>query len=314
MLGALGGAIGLSRRLFDADGVQAADVGTTPIHGSLAPGGRVNVYTLDYPGDETVYTINLQVTPDDPRLLQQVGFKVYGPQSGKIYAIGGAQPGLRPNVSANLISGDPGRYFIQIYNFDRSVVIDYDLTVLALPPEGEALPSLPPTVAVRGRGPDAGAQVVHLTYYRYGEVLLLLTPNDPKITSAPPVAAGDLDAIESALTDVEIVRGDSGTPFWSNPFDGPVTPRLPLLMQRGGTRGTKVLVSVNLASWIRDPETLDTSTPDGLISARNAVKDVGVVVLALNEQLSKPATIRVGTDYTLAAASPNWIANPFDGG
>src|SRR5689334_19416240 len=71
-----------------ATGTRAQTAGppATPgtIQGHLGPGGRVANYPIFYPGDKSVYTINLQISPDDSALLQNAGFKVFGPQAGKI--------------------------------------------------------------------------------------------------------------------------------------------------------------------------------------------------------------------------------------
>ena len=38
------------------------------------------------------------------------GFNVYGREPGKVYATSGTQPGLHPNVSGDLINGEPGLF------------------------------------------------------------------------------------------------------------------------------------------------------------------------------------------------------------
>src|SRR5262245_60645329 len=70
-----------------------------PVSGRLAAGagGQVALHRLAYPGGEAVYTINLQISPDRPELLERAGFRIYGPVADKEYARGGAQLGLRPN-------------------------------------------------------------------------------------------------------------------------------------------------------------------------------------------------------------------------
>src|SRR5262249_44402515 len=130
-------AAGMGAAVVGGQVLAAATQAAGSIRGHLDPGGKVARYPLKYPGDQSVYTIGLQVSTDDPRVLQNVGFKVFGPQAGKTYASGGAQPNLRPNVSGNLISADPGAYQIEVYNYDPSTPIDYELTVLANRPEGQ---------------------------------------------------------------------------------------------------------------------------------------------------------------------------------
>ncbi|HEY3080995.1 MAG TPA: hypothetical protein VGM69_13965 [Chloroflexota bacterium] len=101
-----------------------------PAAGTLGPGGTFAKVEFGYPGDGSVYTINLQVSPDDAGLLKNAGFIVYGP-NGQEVVRGGAQPGKRPNVSANVINTRPGRYTVQIQNYDPSRTITYRLEVVA---------------------------------------------------------------------------------------------------------------------------------------------------------------------------------------
>jgi len=98
--------------------------------------GRFAYYTFDYPGDRSVYTVNLKVTPD--RTMDLVGFRVYGPEPDRVYAQGGWQPGLdkhsdddvpttRWNVSANLINLTPGTYVVQVFDWEPKIPIDYQI-------------------------------------------------------------------------------------------------------------------------------------------------------------------------------------------
>jgi L-fuconolactonase len=105
----------------------AAGSGASLLKGRLSPGQTAD-YALDYPGDGSVYTIKLQVAPDDASILQYAGFKVYTP-SGSLQVVGGAQPSLRPNVAADLISATRGRFTVQVYNANRQAAIDYELSI-----------------------------------------------------------------------------------------------------------------------------------------------------------------------------------------
>jgi len=131
-----------------AQGGQAAG----PVRGHLDPGGHVVTYPLSYPGDMSVYTIGLQVSTDNPAVLRNVGFKVFGPQNGKTYVTGGARPNLRPNVSGNLISADKGPYTIQVYSYDPFTPIDFELSVGGNAPEGRQLAGSTPTPISIGPG------------------------------------------------------------------------------------------------------------------------------------------------------------------
>jgi hypothetical protein len=100
---------------------------------TLAP-GHADVFQFDYPGDLSVYTINLQVYPDDPVVLQHAGFQVFTP-SGALQVKGGAQPKLVPNVSGNVISKVPGTYTVKIYNdTPNTATISYTVSLVTGPP------------------------------------------------------------------------------------------------------------------------------------------------------------------------------------
>jgi hypothetical protein len=77
------------------------------------------------------------VTPDDPSVLQLAGFEVYDPH-GELVVKGGAQPGLTPNVLANVITRTPGRYLVKVYNYNPTTAIDYEASITTAPPPAEA--------------------------------------------------------------------------------------------------------------------------------------------------------------------------------
>jgi L-fuconolactonase len=136
----LGGAVGLGAGVAGASllGVGGA-LAARSVRGRLAAGaaGHFATYTFEYPGDESVYTIALQVFPDETRVLENAGFKVFGPQPGRVYVTGGAQRGLRPNVSGNLIGKERGSYTVEISNYDPAVAIEYELTIGRRRPESQ---------------------------------------------------------------------------------------------------------------------------------------------------------------------------------
>ena len=107
-------------------GAQSAD-------GSLAP-GQHRLFEFSYAGDETVDTVNLQISPDDPVVLDRVGFQVFQPD-GTLQVRGGAQPKLTPNVSANVISPVAGRYTVKVYNDDPSLTVHFSLSLVTGPRE-----------------------------------------------------------------------------------------------------------------------------------------------------------------------------------
>ena len=107
---------------------------TGRLTGQLADGtaGHFAYYKFAYPGG-VITTVNVHVTPNDPAVLRNVGFKVYGPQSGKVYAVSGAQPGLVPNLSGDLVSPDPGVYLVQVYSYDPRVSVEFAVWATGLP-------------------------------------------------------------------------------------------------------------------------------------------------------------------------------------
>jgi hypothetical protein len=101
--------------------------GAAPIKGTLGPGQFV-LLQVDYPGDESVFTVNEQVDPDDPALLERAGFQVFQP-NGTLQVKGGAQPKLQPNVSADIIGKVPGNYTVKLFNDNPNAAIAYAVTL-----------------------------------------------------------------------------------------------------------------------------------------------------------------------------------------
>jgi 6-phosphogluconolactonase (cycloisomerase 2 family) len=180
---------------------------TRPIRGRLLP-GRTAHYLFDYPGDESVYTVEMQVTPDSA--VARAGFRVYAPD-GRTQVIGGAQGGLQPNVAGNVIATLRGRYLLQAYNDNPGLPVDYWVRVLAGRPEGQVAPSVPsiaesaaaPLIAYVGcyTGPGGGstlpmAQQGHgqgIKVYRMdpntgglSEIQLLKTLDNPSFLAIDP--------------------------------------------------------------------------------------------------------------------------------
>jgi len=96
-------------------------------------GGHFVYYKFTYPGDQRKVTVNLNVSPQDPAILQFAGFKVYGP-TGHQYASAGALKGLNPSASATFTSTEPGTYTVQVYNYapDQNASISYTLSASGL--------------------------------------------------------------------------------------------------------------------------------------------------------------------------------------
>jgi hypothetical protein len=101
--------------------------------GDLAP-NHWDTFQFDYPGNEEVYTINVQIYPDDGGVLKEAGFEVYKP-NGDLQVKGGPQPKLMPNVSANVITKVPGTYTVKVFNNNQGVAINYTVTLITNPPD-----------------------------------------------------------------------------------------------------------------------------------------------------------------------------------
>ena len=163
-----------------------------PLSGHLEAGsvGHFAYYRFIYPADGTTATINLQVWPDDPAVLKNAGFNLYGPQSDRLQVQGGAQPGLNPNISGNLIQADPnaaGTYIVQVYNWDPGAAIDFTLSATGLPPQPAPIPgtAVPPRGVLAGHL-DAGSQIARheFTYSGDGSVVgiaVQVTPDDESV-------------------------------------------------------------------------------------------------------------------------------------
>src|SRR5262245_34573543 len=114
------------------------------LSGHLDPAGGLAFYKFFYAADGSVATINMDVTPGDSFLLEHVGFHVYAP-NGKLVVTGGAQPGISPNVTANVIDADPsmkGDYTVQVFDYDTSRPADFSIS-----PAGSATPPSAPSPA-----------------------------------------------------------------------------------------------------------------------------------------------------------------------
>jgi sugar lactone lactonase YvrE len=111
-------------------------VGTLPGQLGASASGRFAYYRFSYPGDKSVYTINLKVRPD--AVIGQAGFRVYGPQVGNVYARGGGQSSLPANVSANLVGIDRGEYLVQVYNYDPAAPVTFEVSLVRGLLEGQA--------------------------------------------------------------------------------------------------------------------------------------------------------------------------------
>src|SRR5579884_654376 len=93
---------------------------------------------FQYPGDNSLVTVDVDLAPGDPSAAHNAGVLVYGPTNGKLYAKGG-QTGKHPSYEAQFQSTEPGWYLVEIYN-TNVVPLHYTATATGLPPQPTAVP------------------------------------------------------------------------------------------------------------------------------------------------------------------------------
>jgi hypothetical protein len=102
-------------------------------------GGAFAFYAVDYPGDESVVTIELRYVPADAVTNSGVGLNVYGPNG---YFIGQGQPitdtGGDGVLRLEYADSNPATWLLQVYNYIPDHTISYSIGAKGLP---EALPA-----------------------------------------------------------------------------------------------------------------------------------------------------------------------------
>lgn len=97
-------------------------------------GGAFAFYTVDYPGDESVVTIELRYTPADPVTTAGVGFNVYAPDG---FHIGQAQPiddtGGDGVMRLQYSDNNKATWLVQVYNYIPEHTISYRIVAEGLP-------------------------------------------------------------------------------------------------------------------------------------------------------------------------------------
>lgn len=95
-------------------------------------GGGFAFYSIEYPGDGTVVTIELDLAPGDSVAMNAAGFNVYGPNGYFIGSGSGVkdQPGRKRLTWSDF---NPARWLIQVYNYLEPVPMLFHLQVNGLP-------------------------------------------------------------------------------------------------------------------------------------------------------------------------------------
>jgi hypothetical protein len=140
-----------------------ASVSTWPAHSSNAAGppsllndapasgaltgsraGAFEYYSIDYPGDLRVVTIELQFAPADPVTRLGFGFNVYGPNGFVIGRGAEGEDGDGEPLRLQYSDANKATWLVQIYNYIPGHRVSYSLVARGLP-QVQAPPSLVPT-------------------------------------------------------------------------------------------------------------------------------------------------------------------------
>jgi len=149
-------------------------VNETPASGLLTGdrAGAYAYYTLEYPGDLRVVTIELEFAPADPVTRLGVGMNVYGPNGYLIGQTSEEDPSSEDEVlTVRYSDGNQATWLVQIYNYIPNHTVSYAVTAKGLPetataaatatpqPGPEPQPPAPVDTAVQGSltGQQAGA-------------------------------------------------------------------------------------------------------------------------------------------------------------
>jgi len=140
-------------------------------------GGAFAFYSIDYPGDRHVVTIEVRFEPADPVTLKGVGFTVYAP-TGYVIGEGEQKPGAGPGVlQVQYADTNPGIWEVRVHNYVHDLVVSYTVVAQWLPE--------PPGQSVTGTlmGSSAGAFATYIIDYpggrRVARMELQFTPADP---------------------------------------------------------------------------------------------------------------------------------------
>jgi hypothetical protein len=154
---------------------KALEISRTATQATI-PGGtgdtKYSYFKFQYPGgDNTPYKINVLTAQDDAATSGKFGFRVYGPRAGNVYVTSGGQRGLNPNVTGDLLIGEPGWYVVQVYNSGPTAV-DYRIWLTGKGIIGEVAADEP--TPVPAPAPNAPT--------------LPVAPGSPAVLPAPVVA------------------------------------------------------------------------------------------------------------------------------
>ncbi len=94
--------------------------------------GAFAYYSIDYPGDGRVITLELDLAPGDPVAMLGAGFNVYGPQ-GYFIGSGIKSPTKADRKEFKWSDHNATPWLIQVYNYHDNMPINFRLKVSGLP-------------------------------------------------------------------------------------------------------------------------------------------------------------------------------------
>jgi len=132
-------------------------VNEVPVSGMLTGNGAGSFayYTIDYPGDLRVVTIELEFAPADPVTRLGVGLNVYGPGGYVIGQTGAEELDSEDKVTTIRYSdANEATWLVQVYNYIPNHTISYSVTAKGLPEQTPISPTTTPEPTVE-RKPTA---------------------------------------------------------------------------------------------------------------------------------------------------------------
>jgi len=110
--------------------------------------GAFAYYSIDYPGDGRIITLELDLAPGDPVAMLAAGFNVYGPQ-GYFIGSGVKSPDKVDRKVFEWSDFNATPWLIQVYNYLDNVPVAFKLKISGLPgPQPTRAPVMSPAQAM----------------------------------------------------------------------------------------------------------------------------------------------------------------------
>ncbi len=124
----------------------------TPIGGTLTGdrGGAFAYFTVVYPGDDSVVSVELTVAPGDPAAMKGISLKLYNASGTEL---GVAVP-IDKGLAVLYSDGNPGTWTVQFANYLDGTAVAYSVVAKGLPTVAPATPA-PATAAPTTPAPAA---------------------------------------------------------------------------------------------------------------------------------------------------------------